>query len=430
MSILSQHNPEVCWTVGELNAAAREILLNGMPPVIWLQGELGRISISGAQHVYAPLKDPQGNSIDLVYFRGAQQVRAAAVTEGAIVMVCGSLDLYAQSGRYQFRVTQLVPQNRQGDLMQRYEELKRRLHAEGLFDPSRKKPLPLIPACIGVCTSARQGAAALKDFLLTLDRRFPNLHVRIVSVQMQGDAAAAQVASAVQFLNQQRACDVIVITRGGGSMEDLWAFNDEALARTVAASDIPVVSAIGHGIDCTILDFVADRSVITPTDAAVVVTEAAVQIQDRLATLGGRLLASIRNRLLATRNRLLRAQSCPYLQRPEDLYLRQAQRLDRATQRLAELLPHRAAEARQRLQALQQRLQPALLARLAAARAALENARRPLLTLDPKGVLKRGYSILLDDSRRAVRAPADTTPGQPLTALVAEGEIHVTVSAQ
>ena len=223
----------------------------------------------------------------------------------------------------------------------------------------------------------------------------------------------------MQFLNQQRACDVIVITRGGGSMEDLWAFNDEALARTVAASDIPVVSAIGHGIDCTILDFVADRSVITPTDAAVVVTEAAVQIQDRLATLGGRLLASIRNRLLATRNRLLRAQSCPYLQRPEDLYLRQAQRLDRATQRLAELLPHRAAEARQHL-----------LARLAAARAALENARRPLLTLDPKGVLKRGYSILLDDSRRAVRAPADTTPGQPLTALVAEGEIHVTVSAQ
>ncbi len=429
MSIISQHDPNYAWTVEELNTAVQHLLRSNMGEKLWLQGELGRISTSrgGSGHFYSTLKDNRKNAVSIAFFNGAATVSRLQLKEGDVVMVYGHVDLFVAGGSYQFIVEHLQPVNQQGQLMQRYLATRAKLEAEGLFAAQHKKPLPALPRCIGVITSLRQGVAAVNDFLATIYRRLPNAHVRLVNARMQGAGTAEDVAKAINFLNATNACDVIVVTRGGGSMEDLWDFNDENLARTVFASAIPIVSAIGHQIDSTMIDYVADRSVITPTDAAVAVSETAVQLRERLEYLKGRLTAALQRRALTLRNRLLRAASCPYLQRPQDLYLQQMQHLDLLRNRLLTVLPQRAARAQDRLKGLQQRLPDVVIHRLELRKAQLANLLRPLAALDPRGVLKRGYSILLDEQNRAVRTPDDVSPGQRLSALLAEGNISIIV---
>ena len=415
------------WTVGELNQYAQSVVKAHLGDDLWLCGELGRIQLNTSGHVYGVLKDELGNSINFAFFGGVKHVAPLKLGPGVRVMLLGHLDLYVRTGSYQFVAQRLsvCQDNALGDLMQRYFQTRDRLAAEGLFAPERKKPLPLRPGTIAVITSP--SGAALQDFLKTAYMRVPNLHVRIVPSPMQGHGTAVKVASAVQCLNAWHACDVIVITRGGGSMEDLWEFNDEALARTVAASDIPVVSAVGHQIDVTILDYVADVSVITPTQAANAVTESALQLATALEHFGQRLPRAMRHLLDAAHLRFTRAASCAYLQRPQDLYHQQAQRLDNAQLRLANALPGRARELRLRLDDLRRRL-PAAIARAVADRQArLKNLALPLHALDPKGVLQRGYSILLDADQRAIRTPQDTHPGQAVTALLSKGTINLEV---
>ena len=419
------HDPNFAWTVGELNRYAQSVVKAHLGDTIWLCGELGRIQSNASGHVYGVLKDELGNSINIVFFGGAQRIAPFGLAPGSNVLVRGNLDLYVAGGAYQFSVRELVPANTQGNLMQRYLETRRRLASEGLFAPERKQPLPLWPKCIAVITSP--SGAAVQDFLKTAYGRVPNLHVRIVPSPMQGQGAGVKIAAAVQCLNDWRACDVIVITRGGGSMEDLWEFNDETLARAVAASDIPVVSAVGHQIDVTMLDYVADVTVITPTQAADAVTEGILQLATDLAQYSQRLPQAARQLVNAARLRFTQAASCAYLLRPQDLYHQKAQRLDNAQLRLANALPGRARELRLRLDDLCRRLPGAIAHLVDDRRAILGNLAAPLAALDPKGVLKRGYSILLDDRKRAVRAPGDTAPGQRLTALLAAGEIRLKV---
>ena len=422
---MMSHDPNFAWTVGELNRYAQNVVKAHLGDTIWLCGELGRIQSNASGHVYGVLKDEQGNSISIVFFGGARRIAPLGLAPGANVLVKGNLDLYVAGGSYQFSVRELVPANTQGNLMQRYLETRRRLEAEGLFAAELKQPLPLWPKCIAVITSP--SGAAVQDFLKTAYARVPNLRVRIVPSPMQGQGAAAKIAAAVQCLNAWRACDVIVITRGGGSLEDLWEFNDETLARTVASSAIPVVSAVGHQIDVTMLDYVADVSVITPTQAANAVTEGVLQLTTTLQQCAKRLPAAALQVVSSARLRFARASSCAYLLRPQDLYHPQAQRLDNAQLRLASALPGLTRELRLRLDDLRRRLPEAAGHLLAERQAAVRNLAAPLATLDPKGVLKRGYSILLDEGKRAVRKPADTVHGQRITALVAEGEIRLTV---
>ncbi|WP_295001993.1 exodeoxyribonuclease VII large subunit [uncultured Fibrobacter sp.] len=419
------HDPNFAWTVGELNRYAQNVVKTHLGDTIWLCGELGRIQLNASGHVYGVLKDELGNSISFAFFGGARKVAPLRLTAGDCVLLWGNLDLYVTAGTYQFVARDLRPSNTQGGLMQRYLETRKRLDAEGLFARERKKPLPLRPQVIAVITSP--SGAALQDFLKTAYSRVPNLHVRIVPSPMQGQGTALKVASAVKCLNAWQACDVIVITRGGGSMEDLWEFNDETLARTVADSAIPVVSAVGHQIDVTMLDYVADVSVITPTQAANAVTESALQMATALDTFAQRLPRAMRHLLDTARLRFTRAASCAYLQRPQDLYHQQAQRLDNAQLRLANAPPRRARELRLRLDELRRRLPTAIARAIADRQARLKNLALPLSALDPKGVLQRGYSILLDADQRAIRAPQDTHPGQAVTALLSKGTINLEV---
>ncbi len=419
------HDPNFAWTVGELNRYAQSVVKEHLGDTIWLCGELGRIQSNASGHVYGVLKDEQENSINIAFFGGARKIAPLHLAPGACVLVRGNLDLYVAGGSYQFIVRELVPANTQGGLMKRYLETRKRLEAEGLFAPERKRALPLWPKCVAVITSP--SGAALQDFLKTAYSRVPNLHVRIVASPMQGQGTATKVASAVQCLNAWKACDVIVITRGGGSMEDLWEFNDEALARVVASSEIPVVSAVGHQIDVTMLDYVADVSVITPTQAANEVTEGVLQLAVALKNVVQRLPRSIRHLLDNARLRFVRAASCAYLQHPQDLYHQQAQRLDNAQLRLANALPGRARELRIRLDELRRRLPEAVTHAMAERRARLKNLALPLGALDPKGVLKRGYSILLDGDKKAIRKPSDARPGQEVTALLSQGKLKLEV---
>ena len=419
------HDPNFAWTVGELNRYAQSVVKAQLGDTIWLCGELGRIQSNASGHVYGVLKDEQGNSINIVFFGGARRIAPLNLAPGACVLLKGNLDLYVAGGSYQFSVRELVPANTQGGLMQRYLETRKRLDAEGLFAPERKRPLPLWPRCVAVITSPT--GAALQDFLKTAYSRVPNLQVRVVPSPMQGQGTAAKVVAAVQCLNVWKACDVIVITRGGGSMEDLWEFNDEALARVVATSEIPVVSAVGHQIDVTMLDYVADVSVITPTQAANAVTEGVLQLATAVEQSAQRLPRAMRHLLDTARLRFTRAASCAYLQRPQDLYHQQAQRLDNAQLRLANALPGRARELRLRLDELRRRLPEAITHALAERQAHLKNLALPLGTLDPKGVLKRGYSILLNKEQKAIRAPQDTRPGQEVTALLSQGKLRLEV---
>ncbi|MBR6471953.1 MAG: exodeoxyribonuclease VII large subunit [Victivallales bacterium] len=419
------HDPNFAWTVGELNRYAQSVVRAQLGDTIWLCGELGRIQPNVSGHVYGVLKDELGNSISIVFFGGARRMSSLHLEAGSCVLLKGNLDLYVTTGSYQFSVREVVPANAQGSLMQCYLETRKRLSAEGLFAVERKRPLPMHPACVAVITSPT--GAALQDFLKTAYGRVPNLHVRVVPSPMQGVGAGAKVAAMVQCLNAWHACEVIVITRGGGSMEDLWEFNDETLARAVAASTIPVVSAVGHQIDVTMLDYVADVSVITPTQAANAVTEGVLQLANAVAQYAQSLPRMMHHRLDAARLRFTRAAGCAFLQRPQDLYHPQAQRLDNAQLRLVNALPGRARELRLRLDELQRRLPKAVERWLTERKSRLRNLALPLGTLDPRGVLKRGYSILLDDRRKAVRKATETSPGQQVTALLAEGEIRLEV---
>ncbi len=441
------HDPQFAWSVQEVNRGVHALLAEGFDQPIWVQGELGRVQSGARNTIYSTLKDPDGTQISLVHFGGAAEFQRQGLATGSTVMVLAQVDCYIRNGTYQLKALRIMPAVQQNGLMQRYLETRDRLAAEGLFDTARKRPLPALPRCIGVLTSAH--GAAVHDFIKTALARVPNLHIRVTGVKVQGDGAAREIRQALDFLNAEGTCDVIVITRGGGSMEDLWEFNDEALVRAVAASRTPVVSAVGHQIDSTLCDFAADCTVITPTEAAVKVTEVAYEAVQRLAQLRQRLVSAQRILLAEWRNRLTRAMACPALTHPESLYTQQTMRLERALAALESHFPQRLERERARLNLALAHLKPLLLrqtlmqkSRLGDAVRRLPDAVRAILSeasanlrrqtalleaFNPRGVLKRGYSVLLDKRGQAVRAPSQVASGDALKALLAEGEIQLKV---
>ena len=441
------HDPQFAWSVQEVNRGVHALLAEGFDQPFWVHGELGRVQPGARNTIYSTLKDPDGTAISLVHFGGAAEFQRQGLATGSTVMVLAQVDCYIRNGTYQLKVLRIMPAVQQNGLMQRYLETRDRLAAEGLFDSARKRPLPALPRRIGVLTSAH--GAAVHDFIKTALSRVPNIYIRVVGVKVQGDGAAREIRQGLDFLNAEGDCDVIVITRGGGSMEDLWEFNDEALARAVAASRTPVVSAVGHQIDSTLCDFAADCTVITPTEAAVKVTEVAYEAAQRLSQLRQRLASAQRLLLGQLRNRLTRALACPALTRPENLYAQQTMRLERALASLQGHFPQRLSQERARLRLALVRLKPLLSQQVLLQRSRLKengrrlqeaarsvlaeasaNLRRQTALLEaysPRGVLKRGYSVLLDKRGQAVRAAAQVAPGDALKALLAEGEIQLEV---
>lgn len=388
------------WSVGELTRLIKDVLEQTFYP-FWVAGEVSNLTIHRSGHVYFTLKDRQ-SQISGVFFRGAQLAREIGMAEGMSLEVQGRLTVYEPRGQYQLVATRIRPTGK-GDLQRQFEELKEKLRAEGLFDENRKRPIPALPGCIGVVTSPQ--GAALRDFLNVLGRRFAGMRVRIYPAAVQGDKAAAEIAAGIDVFNRQGGVDVIVLTRGGGSIEDLWPFNDEHLARTIAASAIPVISGVGHEVDFTICDFVADLRVPTPSAAAELVVRGQADFQERVAMLQRRLRNVLELRVSETRRRLQRAAGSPVFHQAAHAVRMHQQRVDEATNRL----------------------EMALRTRLLVASGKLERARATLAVLDPKGVLSRGYAILLDPQDTAVRSSRQVAPGDTLRALLGTGELAVEV---
>jgi exodeoxyribonuclease VII large subunit len=435
--------------VAELTGTIKRLLEKEVGEV-WVTGEVTNLRAQASGHVYFSVKDATAQ-LGCVLFRAAAAAGRAHLRDGAKVLLRGDLTVYEPRGQYQMVVKAVEPQG-VGALQLAYEQLKRRLEAEGLFAQERKRPLPRYPQRIGVATSPT--GAALQDVLHVIERRQPGLEIVVAPCRVQGDGAAAEVAEAVRLLNRWSAAqppgaglDLILVTRGGGSLEDLWAFNEEAVARAIFESVLPVVSAVGHEIDFTISDFVADLRAATPSAAAEVITEGSFASRQSVAMAARRLWQRMRDRVeregeavAGLRRRLERAQPRRWLderwQHLDDLtasLLREARRTVQARRttwaglrdRMLRVRPSAVvAERRRALGDLRRELTQATRASLKERQARLELLRARLQLLSPQSVLARGYSITLDaQTGRVVRSAAETQPGRRLRTRLAEGEV-------
>lgn len=434
------------WNVSEVNAVVRELLENSLLP-FWMEGEVGTLNIHRSGHVYMTLKDKKAQ-IKVVFFGGAAQARAMNLRVGTAVEVFGKLTAYEVRGEYQFSVKMMRPVG-VGELQRRFEELKMRLEAEGLFAQERKKAIPALPGRIGVVTSP--DGAAIRDFLQIINRRFPEVNVKIYPAPVQGAGAEKYLVRGIEFFNRHRNVDVIVLTRGGGSIEDLWPFNEEVLARAVAASEIPVVSAVGHEIDFTICDFVADLRVPTPSAAAELVIGRRDEFNKRLKDARKALVTELELCVERLRHRYKVAVGSYVFREPVHLLHQKQQRLDELIKSMCVAIENRHAMAAAKRDQLAARVRAFRLeAAVGHERMRLDNARHNLFkvsyqgferyvhslrqlegrlkNLSPQGVLRRGFSILTDSSGKTVTSP-DIPVGSDLNAYVAEGSLELTVKS-
>jgi exodeoxyribonuclease VII large subunit len=417
-------------------------------PAVWVEGEISNFKVYGSGHAYFTLKD-EGAQLRCVLFRTrARRVRFEP-RDGLHVMSFGAVEVYAQRGEYQLVVELLEPRGL-GALQLAFEQLKERLQAEGLFGPARKRPLPRFPRKIGIVTSP--SGAALRDMLRVIGRRFGEIHIVVAPARVQGDGAAAEVAQGIRELNALGGVDVIIVGRGGGSLEDLWAFNDEMLARTIVASKVPVISAVGHEVDFTIADFVADVRAATPSNAAEMVVKEKRAVVESLADLDGRLRRGMTRALALHRARLERARDRRVLTDPgrplRDLdrrlddaraRLRQAalaavgraeRRVALAARGLRTLSPvARTVNGRRALTDLHGRLERGVHRLLDRSRHALGGAAGRLDSLSPLAVLGRGYSLTRTPEGRIVRSWREIGAGDAVRVLLHEGSLDCRVDA-
>ena len=428
-------------TVSELTHAVKDTL-EGRFGGLWVEGEISNLRVHTSGHVYFTLKDEEAQ-VRAVLFRSRMRRVRFEPADGLHVLAFGRLDVYAVRGEYQLVCEVLEPKGL-GALQLAFEQLKARLAAEGLFDAGRKRPLPVLPRRVGLVTSPT--GAAVRDFLRVVTRRFAGLQVLVCPVRVQGDTAAGEIAQAIGTLNRRGDLDVIVVARGGGSLEDLWAFNQEAVARAIAASKIPVISAVGHETDVTIADFVADLRAPTPSAAAELVVREKAELVRQLATLGTRLrramgqrtgrvadrLADIRRRrVLTDPGRPLR----DWARRVDDLgarlgravtrhATRSRERLDRAARSLRPALLRAPVRHRRQLAAnLGGRLERALRGETARRRRAVEALAARLDSLSPLACLARGYAIALLPAGEVVTRAEQVRVGERLAVRLRAGSL-------
>ncbi len=400
-------------TVTELNRRVRALLENRFE-MLWIAGELSNVKRAASGHWYFCLKDP-GAQVECAMFRTRAQFLDFRPEDGLRVEVRARVTLYEPRGNYQL-VVEEIRKAGLGALYEAFEKLKARLDAEGLFEAARKRPLPGFPRAIGIVTSP--AAAALRDVLTTLGRRAPMVPVVLYPAQVQGEGAGAQVARAIAAANTRGECDVLIVCRGGGSLEDLWAFNEEIVARAIFASRLPVVSGVGHETDFSIADFVADLRAPTPTAAAVAASPDRAALLEQVGAMRRRLARDLR-RIVETAGQRLDVASRRLLT-PAQRIEHDRERLAQHARRLRRALPDFAA-ARRELQ----RAAPRLAA--AGARAATERARRlsalraSLGHLDPTQVLGRGYSIVRGPDGHVVRSSAVLSRGDAIDIRFGEG---------
>ncbi len=412
------------WQVGALCRAIADSLEARFNPVA-VRGEVSGFSRASSGHCYFSLKDSQGQ-IRCAMFRRAAGLLDFVPRDGEMVEVLGRLGVYEPRGDLQLIVESLSRAG-QGALFERFLQLKARLEALGLFDPARKRPVPLLPRGVGIATSL--GAAALHDVVAALRRRAPHVPVVLAPAAVQGSQAPGELVRALLALYErarQGELDVILLVRGGGSIEDLWAFNDEQLAHTIVQSPVPLICGVGHETDFTIADFCADVRAPTPTAAAELAAQSREAWADGLQALGGRLQGAVDRRLDVAGQRLDQAAS--RLGRPLARIAGQQLRLGRAAHRLRYAVLGRIHNEGSRVIAQQSGLRQAVQVRLQLGTQSLDRSRLRMELLDPRLVLQRGYALLADTAGRPITRAAETHPGQPLVATLADGEVALTVA--
>ena len=410
------------WPVGSLLRAIADSLEARFNPVS-VQGEISGFSRAASGHCYFSLKDDQGQ-IRCAMFRRAASLLDFMPRDGQLVELRGRLGVYESRGELQL-VAESMRQAGQGSLFEQFLKLKSRLEAEGLFDAGRKRPLPLMPRAIGVVTSL--GAAALQDVVTALQRRVPHIPVIIYPASVQGALAAGELRQALLQAYQRAEVDVLLLVRGGGAMEDLWAFNDEQLARTLVASPMPVVSGVGHETDFTIADFCADSRAPTPTAAAELSAQPQVLLQDLLARLRSRLQDTV-DRQIENRHQAM-DQVTSRFRRPSHFVTRQQARLGSHGQSLQHAVATAVRRTSTGLQSLDARLPQVFETALQSQSRRLGDAQLRLELLNPGLVLKRGYAWLTDTHGLALTSVRSLHRGQPVRAILADGEVDMTVSA-
>jgi len=410
-------------TVSELTRRLQEVLEDRFPAV-WVEGEISNFRLYGSGHAYFTLKDADAQ-VRAVLFRNRGRRIKFEPADGLHVMAFGSIEVYPQRGEYQMVIELLEPKGL-GALQLAFEQLKTRLQAEGLFEQARKRELPRFPRKIGIVTSP--SGAAIRDMLRVIGRRFGELHIVIAPCRVQGEGAAEEIAQGLRDLNALGGVDVIIVGRGGGSLEDLWAFNEEIVARAIAGSKVPVVSAVGHEVDFTIADFVADLRAPTPSAAAELVVREKQAVVDSLGQLRAR-LERFAARPLRDLERRVDELTARLRREIRGELGRANHRVALATRALRASDPvARVANDRHRLENLQSRLITSLTRRCDHARYGLRTAVGRLDSLSPLAVLGRGYSLTRTPTGEVVRSPAQVQVGDAIRVLLHRGSLDARVT--
>lgn len=436
------------WTVKDLVSAVRTHVEREFTDT-WVEGEISNFRAHDSGHLYFTLKD-ENSQLQAVMFRSQARLLRFRPDNGMQVVVRGRITIYEDRGQLQISAEYIEPKGA-GALQIAFEQLKAKLQAEGLFEAARKKPLPVLPRRIGIVTSPQ--AAALRDVLNILRRRHHTANVLIFPAQVQGELASSEVAAGVRYFNRARNVEVVIVARGGGSAEDLAAFNDEGLARIVAASEIPVISAVGHETDFTILDFVADLRASTPSAAAELVIQSRQELEEQVAGLHQRLEKAVRYRLLLARQNLVELAQHGAFVRIMDLIHRQQQRLDDFLYRMAHAERDLLEGQRRRFEALSAAVRHYDLRRVLAGirrehdvqTATMGSAMRNLLltkrlrlerlvaqmeALSPLAILDRGYALVFDSKGTLLKDAERVEQGDDITARLAKGTIAAKVKSR
>jgi len=407
------------YRVGELTRLIKTTLEDEIGEV-WVEGEVSNLRRPASGHWYFTIKD-ENAQLSAVMFRGNQRAASCEIKDGIKVRIFGLISVYEKSGQYQITARLIEPAGA-GALQAAFEALKKKLEAEGLFDPARKKPIPILPQHIGIVTSPT--GAVIHDILNVISRRFANLHIVLAPVKVQGEGAAAEIAEAIDLFNAAGNVDVLIVGRGGGSLEDLWAFNEEIVARAVARSAIPVISAVGHETDFTICDFSADLRAPTPSAAAELVIGRKEDFEANLADFSRRLTRTIHEYAQTLKARFAAARNSYVFREPGNIARQTREKLKHISSRLEHGLQSVLREKQQAADEFNLRLIHAMTAFAQLRKTDLKRIEAQMRSMSPVAVLERGYSITYGPDGSILRTAAQTCVGERLTTRLAKGVVE------
>ncbi|MBI4398717.1 MAG: exodeoxyribonuclease VII large subunit [Candidatus Omnitrophica bacterium] len=411
------------YTISELTREIRRTIENNFSG-IWIEGEVSNFLRHTSGHMYLSLKD-SGSQIQAVIFRNVNQSLRFEMKDGLHILAYGKVTVYDKRGQYQIVIERVEPKG-VGALELALRQLTEKLRAEGLFLPAHKKPLPFLPNRIGVITSPT--GAVIRDILHVSKRRFPSIPVLLYPVKVQGDGAAGEIAKAIEDMNRLHLCDVLIVGRGGGSLEDLWAFNEEIVARAIYNSGIPIISAVGHEIDVTISDLVSDRRAATPSQAAELAVPSAEELSARARQTRGRMTLAVKNLIAGYKEQTLHLKESYALTQPGRIVEQARQRLDDALKQIAALPGRMLVQAKNDFENLARQMTNYFKHLVEARKSDFAQRAAQLEALSPLAVLTRGYSITSNEKGKLIRSANEVRVGEEIITKVAKGEIRSKVT--